>query len=82
MQPSYRDNTTSVIASKKLYESGELNELQGLLWSPIRMPEELYDLGNETDDKGQYPESVDSLRGVLVQYPVEAVNPAYDKARQ
>lgn len=111
MQPSYRDNTASVIASKKLFEAGELNEVQGFLWSPVRIPEELYDLENdpheihnlvdepaykatlkehrtilqkwmkETDDKGQYPESVDSLRGVLVQYPVEAVNPEYDKAR-
>lgn len=36
---------------------------------------------NETDDQGQYPESVDSLRGVLKQWNEKAVNPEYDKAR-
>ncbi len=35
----------------------------------------------ETDDKGQYPESVESLRGVLTRWSKEAVNPEYDKAR-
>ncbi len=35
----------------------------------------------ETDDKGQYPEGVDSLRGVLTLWDKEAVNPEYDKAR-
>ena len=36
----------------------------------------------DTDDKGQYPESADSLRGVLTRWDKEAVNPEYDKARQ
>lgn len=36
----------------------------------------------ETDDKGQYPESVDSLRGVLKRWNKQAVNPEYDKARK
>lgn len=34
-----------------------------------------------TDDQGQYPESVESLRGVLTLWGKEAVNPEYDKAR-
>lgn len=36
----------------------------------------------ETDDKGQYPESVESLRGVLKRWDKEAVNPEYEKARR
>lgn len=35
----------------------------------------------DTDDKGQYPESVDSLRGVLKRWSKQAVNPEYQKAR-
>ena len=35
----------------------------------------------DTDDKGQYPESIDSLRGVLKRWNKQAVNPEYDKAR-
>ena len=35
----------------------------------------------ETDDKGQYPESIDGLRGVLTQWDAVAVNPEYDEAR-
>lgn len=35
----------------------------------------------ETGDKGQYPENIDSLRGVLKRWHKEAVNPEYDKAR-
>ncbi|MCM8531819.1 MAG: hypothetical protein NE330_11710 [Lentisphaeraceae bacterium] len=35
----------------------------------------------DTDDQGQYPESVDSLKGVLIQYDKEAVNPEFQKAR-
>lgn len=35
----------------------------------------------ETDDKGQYLESVDSLRGVLKRWSKQAVNPEYEKAR-
>ncbi|MEO0476164.1 MAG: sulfatase [Planctomycetota bacterium] len=35
----------------------------------------------DTDDKGQYPEPVDSLRGVLKRWSKQAVNPEYDKAR-
>jgi arylsulfatase A-like enzyme len=35
----------------------------------------------KTDDKGQYPESVDSLRGVLKRWSKKAVNPEYEKAR-
>ena len=33
------------------------------------------------DDKGQYPESVGSLKGVLARWGDRAVNPEYDKAR-
>jgi arylsulfatase A-like enzyme len=35
----------------------------------------------DTDDQGQYPESVESLRGVLKRWSKQAVNPEYDKAR-
>ncbi len=35
----------------------------------------------DTDDKGQYPESIDSLRGVLTRWDKQAVNPEYEKAR-
>jgi len=35
-----------------------------------------------TDDQGQYPESVESLRGVLKRWDKQAVNPEYDKARR
>ncbi len=34
-----------------------------------------------TDDKGQYPESIDGLRGVLTRWDEQAMNPEYDKAR-
>ena len=36
---------------------------------------------SETNDKGQYPESVEALKGVLTQWSKVAVNPEYDKAR-
>ncbi|MFK7788906.1 MAG: sulfatase [Phycisphaeraceae bacterium] len=35
----------------------------------------------ETDDQGQYAESIDSLRGVLKRWSKQAVNPEYEKAR-
>jgi N-sulfoglucosamine sulfohydrolase len=35
----------------------------------------------DTDDKGQYPESVNALKGVLTQWSKVAVNPEYEKAR-
>lgn len=35
-----------------------------------------------TDDQGQYPESVESLRGVLKRWNKQAVNPEYEKARE
>ncbi len=35
----------------------------------------------ETGDQGQYPESVDSLRGVLTRWNKQAVNPEYETAR-
>lgn len=41
----------------------------------------LADWMEKTDDQGQYPESVDSLRGVLERWSAEAVNPEYEKAR-
>lgn len=41
----------------------------------------LTDWIKETDDQGQYPESADSLRGVLKRWSKQAVNPEYDKAR-
>ncbi|MEJ6601478.1 MAG: sulfatase family protein [Verrucomicrobiia bacterium] len=111
MQPSYRDGTEVIEAARSHYQAGKMTPAQSFLWSPERVPEELYDLENdpheitnlasdpayadilkqhqhilqnwitETDDQGQYPESIDSLRGVLVQYPDVAVNPEYDKAR-
>lgn len=37
---------------------------------------------SRTDDKGQYPESVDALKGVLTQWSEVAVNPEYEKARR
>ena len=36
---------------------------------------------HETDDQGQYPESTESLRGVLKRWSKQAVNPEYEKAR-
>jgi hypothetical protein len=36
----------------------------------------------ETDDKGQYAEPADSLRGVLKRWSKQAVNPEYEKARK
>ena len=36
---------------------------------------------NETDDQGQYPESIAALKGVLIQWSAQAVNPEYEKAR-
>ena len=41
----------------------------------------LDDWVEKTDDKGQYPESAESLRGVLKRWSKEAVNPEYEKAR-
>lgn len=41
----------------------------------------LTDWIKDTDDKGQYPESTDSLRGVLTRWSKQAVNPEYEKAR-
>jgi N-sulfoglucosamine sulfohydrolase len=112
MQPQYRDENAFVIAARAHFEEGKMNEPQSFLWSPQRIPEELYDLENdlheinnlandpayanvlkehqqilqswikETDDKGQYPETITSLRGVLNQWGDRAVNPEYDKARQ
>ena len=35
----------------------------------------------QTDDQGQYPESVESLRGVLKRWSKQAVNPEYKPAR-
>ncbi|WDE96510.1 sulfatase [Lentisphaera profundi] len=36
----------------------------------------------ETDDKGQYDETISSLKGVLSQWGETAVNPEFDKARK
>ncbi|MFK7851696.1 MAG: sulfatase [Akkermansiaceae bacterium] len=36
----------------------------------------------QTDDKGQYPESIDSLRGVLKRWDKQAVNPEYNRVRE
>ena len=112
MQPQYRDGRDYVEVSRRLYKDGKLNVVQSFMWSPTRVPEELYDLKNDphetrnlaqdpqharvlsehrtiladwikdTDDKGQYPESIDSLRGVLKQWSAKAVNPEYNEARK
>jgi N-sulfoglucosamine sulfohydrolase len=42
----------------------------------------LHDWIEETNDKGQYPESVVALKGVLKQWGDRAVNPEYDEARE
>ncbi len=111
MQPQYRDGHNYFEVGRELYKAGKLNEVQSFIWSPTRVPEELYDLENDlhetknlandlayaaelerhrklledwikaTDDKGQYPESIDGLRGVLTRWDKQAVNPEYDKAR-
>jgi N-sulfoglucosamine sulfohydrolase len=44
MQPQYRDKSPFVIAARKYYEAGKMNEAQSFVWSPTRAPEELYDL--------------------------------------
>jgi len=36
----------------------------------------------QADDQGRYPESIDSLRGVLKRWDKQSVNPEYDKARE
>ena len=36
----------------------------------------------ETDDKGQYPETKEALKGALQQWNEKAVNPEYEKARK
>lgn len=41
----------------------------------------LEDWIRQTDDKGQYPESGDSLRGVLKKWGSKCKNPEYDKAK-
>jgi arylsulfatase A-like enzyme len=41
----------------------------------------LEDWMKKTDDQGQYPESVGSLRGVLTRWDEQAINPEYDAAR-
>ena len=41
----------------------------------------LQDWIEKTDDKGQYPETVASLKGVLSKHGDRAVNPEYEKAR-
>jgi hypothetical protein len=42
----------------------------------------LADWIKKTDDQGQYPESAESLRGVLKRWSKQAVNPEYKKARE
>ncbi len=111
MQPQYRDGRDYVEICRQLHQQGKLNAVQSFSWSKTRVPEELYDLKNdshetknlvddprfadvlkrhrdmletwsrETDDKGQYPESADALRGVLKRWSKQAVNPEYDKVR-
>jgi len=111
MQPQYRDGRDYVEVPRELYQTGKLGAVQSFMWSPTRVPEELYDLENDphetknlvndpahaaelarhrklledwiqaTDDQGQYPESINSLRGVLTRWDKQAVNPEYDKVR-
>lgn len=62
----------------------EINNLAGDPTYKIELARHQKILDNwikETDDKGQYPESVDALKGVLTQWSKVAVNPEYDKAR-
>jgi N-sulfoglucosamine sulfohydrolase len=47
MQPQYRDGFEYVQAARRYYEKGKMNAVQGFLWSPQRVPEELYDLEND-----------------------------------
>jgi N-sulfoglucosamine sulfohydrolase len=111
MQPQYRDGSDYVEGPRKYFNEGKMNAAQSFLWSPERVPEELYDLESdpheinnladdpaytetlkehrqiledwmsETDDKGQYPETAISLKGVIKQWGKRAVNPEYEKAR-
>ena len=63
------------------------HEIYNLAGDPAHMEELerhrriLADWMKETDDQGQYPESVDSLRGVLKQWKNKAVNPEYEAVR-
>ena len=112
MQPQYRDGHPYVDDLRYYYEAGKMSEVQALMWSETRVPEEFYDLKNdpheinnlandpnyskelekhrklledwikETDDKGQYPETIEALKGALQQWDQKAVNPEYDKARE
>ena len=111
MQPQYRDGRGVVREVRRMYEQGELNEVQARFYGPDRPAEELYDMQNdphqinnlahdpahthelerhreilekwikETDDKGQYPESQESLAGVLKRWGNKCVNPEYDALR-
>jgi N-sulfoglucosamine sulfohydrolase len=47
MQPQYRDGRDSVEVPRELYQAGKLNAVQSFMWSPTRVPEELYDLEND-----------------------------------
>ena len=56
------------------------NELyECLVFSQVRLKTQVV---GPQDDKGQYPESVESLRGVLKRWSKQAVNPEYEKARE
>ena len=41
----------------------------------------IFEMDDLYDDQGQYPESIDSLRGVLKQWQDKCVNPEYDAVR-
>ena len=111
MQPQYRDGRGVVREVRRMYEQGELNEVQARFYGPDRPAEELFDMQNDphqinnlahdpahthelkrhreilekwikdTDDKGQYPESQESLAGVLKRWGNKCVNPEYDALR-
>jgi hypothetical protein len=50
MQPQYRDGRDYVEVPRELYQAGKLNAVQSFMWSPTRVPEELYDLDKDTHE--------------------------------
>ncbi|MGM8361890.1 sulfatase family protein [Flavobacterium sp. ARAG 55.4] len=46
-QPSYRDKRAEFVDIKKMYDAGELNEVQAKYWLPTKPEEELFDLEND-----------------------------------
>ncbi|QDU97861.1 sulfatase family protein [Lignipirellula cremea] len=47
MQPQYRDGRPELEIPRQLAKEGKLTPAQAAVWSPVRVPEEFYDLEND-----------------------------------